>query len=179
MVKLIDILREDEEQKPKKILVPRRIDQRHEKRIQMDLLKIQKYIDDGCEGTLDLNHSTITELPDNLTKAEGNVWLDYTKIKNLNNLRYVGGNLELCYCPITELPDNLEIDGYLNIVNSKISSIPNNLFINGGIYITGTPLLINYIKKTTFSYERIRSIVRKEIEDKGGYLKGYVHVHVT
>ena len=64
-------------------------------------------------GSLDLRHTNITELPDNLT---------------------VGGWLDLRHTNITELPDNLTVGGSLDLSNTNITELPDNLMVDGNVY---------------------------------------------
>ena len=96
MIKLINLLKENN-----KILVPRRSPEERQKNHSIAIQKkIQQYIKDGSVGDLDLSHTPITSLPDNLE---------------------VGGNLDLASTPITSLPDNLEVGEDLYLGNTQLS----------------------------------------------------------
>ena len=71
-------------------------------------------------GTLYLNDTPITALPDNLT---------------------VHGDLNLNDTPIRSLPDNLTVQGYLGLSGTKITSLPDNLKVGGDLWINSTPNL--------------------------------------
>ena len=68
-------------------------------------------------GYLDLSHTKITSLPDNL-KVTGNLDLSHTKIKSLPDNLNVGFDLYLSNTKITSLPANLTVGG--KIVGGKI-----------------------------------------------------------
>jgi hypothetical protein len=95
MIKLISFLKEEN------ILIPRRSSEEREKNYKISTQKkIQQYIKDGSKDNLDLSHTPITSLPDNLK---------------------VGGSLYLYDTPITSLPDNLKVEGDLYLSNTPIS----------------------------------------------------------
>src|ERR1019366_1657671 len=87
MIKLLDILNEEE---PKNILIPRRIEGRAERFKIITQRKIQEYIKNGCVGDLNLANTPIESLPDNLIKVGGHFLLYNSQIKSLNNLESVG-----------------------------------------------------------------------------------------
>lgn len=156
MIKLLDILEN-------KILIPRRSPKERQKNYLIATQKkIQQYIKDGSKGDLDLGHSPITSLPDNL-KVGGSLYLDYGPITSLpNNLKVEGnlflegtkltflpdnlkvrGSLVLKNTPITSLPDNLQVGHILDLDNTKITSLPNDLQVRK-LNIPNTPLVKNY-----------------------------------
>jgi Leucine-rich repeat (LRR) protein len=73
--------------------------------------------------------------------------------------------LYLQYTNITSLPDNLTVNGYLNLYNTQITDIPQNLKIYESLMLDGTSLANYYTRKQ----------IRKMIEEKGGFLKGYIY----
>ena len=81
--------------------------------------KIQKFIDGGSKGTLDLSNTSVTSLPDNL------------KVNKLN----------LSDTPISSLPKGLEVEDILSLSNTKITSLPNDLKVDDClILLYGTPI---------------------------------------
>ena len=80
-------------------------------------------VDDECNitvgGSLNLERTAITELPDNLT---------------------VGGSLNLERTAITELPDNLTIRGFLDLNGTAITELPDNLTVGESLYLRGTAI---------------------------------------
>ena len=118
-MKLLSILLEQE-----KILVPRRTKDRAERYLRALQGKIQEYIKNGSKGSLNLQDTPITSLPD--------------------NLKYVGGNLSLSNTPIKSLPDNLEVEGDLYLDSTSITSLPDNLEVEGDIYVHKSPLAEKY-----------------------------------
>ena len=144
MIKLINIL---EEIQSNKILIPRRSEERSKKYIDIINKKIQQYINDGSKGDLNLSHTKITSLPDDLKVVGGSLYLGYTPITSLPSGLKVGGNLNLDSTPITSLPDGLTVEGYLNLNDTKITSLPSGLKVNGSVYLIDTPLSKKYTKK--------------------------------
>jgi hypothetical protein len=80
---------------------------------------IQKYIDKGNKGNLDLYRSDVKSLPDNL-QVNGNLYLRYTKIKSLPKNLKVTGKLDIVGTLIPTLPKDLQVGGVLKISASKI-----------------------------------------------------------
>jgi hypothetical protein len=91
-------------------------------------------------GTLDLNGTPITSLPDNLTVG-GALYLAETLITSLPDNLKVGGDLDLNGTPITSLPDNLTVGGDLDLYDTPITSLPDNLTVGEDLYIGRTPNL--------------------------------------
>jgi hypothetical protein len=91
--------------------------------------KIQKYIENGSIGDLDLSNSDIEELPDNLIEVNGRLFLSNCKnLKSLNKLRYVKKDLNLINCvSLKNLPDDLEVGESLFLSNTSIEILPDNL----------------------------------------------------
>jgi hypothetical protein len=100
-----------------------------------------KYGEINVKGTLDLENTKITSLPDNLNVG-GNLYLFNTKITSLPDNLKVGGDLYLSNTPITSLPDNLKVGGYLDLRNTPFSKkhteeqIEQMIEDNGG-YVKG------------------------------------------
>jgi len=81
------------------ILIPRRLEERDEDRLQSIYRLLQKT---HIEGDLNLHNTKITNLG-NLTSVGGSLWLYNTKITTLDKLTSVGGNLWLDNTPISRL----------------------------------------------------------------------------
>jgi len=113
-IKLKSLLKENN------ILVPKNLDSRIEQRKRIDFQRIQEYIKNGSQGTLDLDGTPLTKLPDNLTKVGGNLFIGDSNIEDLNNLEYVGANLWITETYINELPEGLRIGGNLSCKNSPL-----------------------------------------------------------
>jgi hypothetical protein len=84
------------------------------------------------KGSLLLNYTPITSLPDNL-KVEGFLLLWNTKVTSLPNNLKVGGDLDLEGTKITSLPNNLQVGGNLNLHYTPITSLPDDLKVGGNI----------------------------------------------
>ncbi len=104
--------------------------------------------DNKFNGTIDLENTNITELPEELEFCGSNLILRNTKIKKLpSNLKKVYGNLYINNTLITELPDNLIITESLDIRNTLITELPKNL--------TARHLIIeNYNRLKTINYNK-------------------------
>ena len=89
------------------------------------------------KGFLDLSCTNITQLPDNLT-INGSLYLCHTKISQLPNNLTLNGNLSLFYSPITKLPNNLTVRRSLNLAYTPITKLPSNLTVGGYLAIKNT-----------------------------------------
>lgn len=176
-IKLRSLLKENN------ILVPRNLEDRGEKRKQIDLKRVQEYIENGSGGSLDLDSTPLTKLPDNLVKVGGSLYIQNSSIEDLNNLEYVGGylrayraklktlpskltqierSLDLIFCPIEDL-NNLEyVGGNLLINGTNISELPEGLEIRGTLYCCNTPLSKRFSDRSSFKeYLKERNITVK------------------
>ena len=120
MIKLINILLEEEQSKYNILKQLRSPEERKKNYLIATQQKIQQYIKDGSKGNLDLNGTPITSLPDNLT-VKGNLDLNNTPIISLPDNLTVGGSLSLHDTPITSLPDTLKVGGSLDLRNTPLS----------------------------------------------------------
>lgn len=103
---------------------------------------IQKYINSGCKGVLDLETSPIKILPDNLTHINGDLYLDESKIENLNNLERVSGNLRLYKCKTLKSLGKLNYVGEaLNLDYTNIQSFENLKYIGDDLSIHDSKIL--------------------------------------
>jgi hypothetical protein len=68
---------------------------------------------------LNLSHTEVTELPDNLV-VYCSLYADHSKL--------------------TKLPDNLHIEGYLSIEYTGIKELPKNLYVGDILFINGTKI---------------------------------------
>ena len=82
--------------------------------ISPDKYTIDKDFNINVEGSLDLEGTDITSLPNDLS---------------------VGGSLDLWKTKITSLPNNLSIGGSLNLSRTKITSLPDNLSVGRNIWL--------------------------------------------
>jgi len=141
-------------------------------------------------AVFDNNYQTVLEFMDTLGnpkfKIAGDVNLSFSDIESLGNLVEVEGNLNLCDAKITSLPDNLKVGGYLFLEKTNITSLPDNLHVGwslelsftnitslpDNLHVGGSLDLYNTPISKTYTEEEIR----KMIEDKGGYVKGYILV---
>jgi hypothetical protein len=58
------------------------------------------------------------------------------------------------------------VGGDLDLYNTKITSLPDNLSVGGFLTLENTPLSKKYTKEQ----------IKQMIEDKGGYVKGNIHI---
>ena len=124
-----------------------------------DLIKIYDYVKTGSIGDLNLRHSTLTHLPNWLTKVGGELHISYAMIEDISdplfikrgiyavnsNLKefkrtQVDGQLVLDYTKITKLPDNLIVRGFLSVEGIQFEKIPIGLQIHGHLLISGSNL---------------------------------------
>jgi hypothetical protein len=145
-------------------------------------LIVREYIQGGSKGSLDLDSTRLTDLPNNLT-VDGVLYIGYTnvselpvgltvkglnalysKLKSLPDNYTFSGNVDIEGCPITELPDNLTVNK-LDIRSTGINDIPGTLDVDV-LFVSGTPLaqrfnhnpdkIMEYVKSTG---ARVRSII--------------------
>jgi hypothetical protein len=115
MIKLIDLLKEEE------FFTPRRSKEERSKNYNISIQKkLQQYIKDGSKGSLDLYKKPITSLPNGL-KVGGDLYLNYTPIKTLPKGLEVVGDLDLSYTKIETLPNDLKVGGYLDLMNTPLA----------------------------------------------------------
>lgn len=118
------------------------------------------------------------------TQVEGPLHLQDFPITSLPKGLKVHGNLWLARTPITELPEGLVVSGYLCVRETSVNSIPNGLVVGKDLSIGGTPLVKNLHttekgQKNIFftapkEILKIQTTIRREIERKGGYVKGRI-----
>ena len=78
-------------------------------------------------------------------KHEGDLELSHTNITKLPNDLYVDGYLNLINCKkITKLPDNLYVVEDLDLSGTNITELPDNLYFGWNLYIKNTPLAKKY-----------------------------------
>jgi len=161
MISLLQLLRETQTQK---ILVPRRSPEERAKNHIIAINKqIQEYIKNGSKGDLDLGDTPIKQLPSNLTKVGGYLYLISTQITHLPDNLKVRGGLYLYKTPITQLPDNLKVGGYLDLTSTPIKQLPPNLQVGDDLNLISTQIThlpdnlqvggyiwVNYDKKQYF-----------------------------
>jgi hypothetical protein len=119
----------------------------------------------NIEGDLDLEGRRIRQLPDNL-KVGGSLNLENTLIEQLPDNLKVEGTLYLEQATIEQLPDNLKVGGDLHLEGSTIKQFPNNLKVGRSLFLYRTPI----------SWTMSREQIRKEIEQKGGYVRGDISI---
>ena len=98
---------------------------RHQPALDADkgLDKIEKYIQNGSKGNLDLTPYYIN---------------------SIGNLKTVGGDLDIVSSDIKSLGDLESVDGYLNLYDTKIDSFGKLKYVGKGLYINSTPLSKKY-----------------------------------
>jgi hypothetical protein len=101
-----------------KLLIPRRSEERGERKKQLDFKRVENYIKNP-RGTLVLEDSPLEELPLGLTQVEGDLTLINTKIKTLPDNLKIAGSLYLDNSPILYLPSNLKVNGSAAVYNAK------------------------------------------------------------
>ena len=201
MIKLIDLIKEEDN----KIIIPRNMEGRKEKHLQIIYQQIQDYIKAGSNGDLMLKKTLIETLPNNLKKVGGDLNLSFSKIETLPDNLHVAGDLNLIHTPITTLPNNLQVDGVLNLINSSVKTLSSNLQVGKALYLNDTQVkslpsnlqvgdLDLYhtmittlpdnlqikgnleLKRTPIAEKYSKEEIRKMIEDAGGFVKGNIYI---
>jgi len=136
MIKFLDILKENDDN----IFIPRGSKEEKDKVLIRKINdKIQEYIKNGSEGSLDLPNSTIQFLPRNLTKVGGSLILINSQIEKLPDNLTVNGHLWLDGCKnLKSLPNGLKVKGYLDISGTNITSLPSDLEVGGSLILFRT-----------------------------------------
>ena len=136
MIKFLDILKESDDN----IFIPRGSKEEKDKVLIRKINdKIQEYIKNGSEGSLDLPNSTIQFLPRNLTKVGGTLNLINSQIEKLPDNLTVNGHLWLDGCKnLKSLPNGLKVKGYLDISGTNITSLPSDLEVGGSLILFRT-----------------------------------------
>lgn len=115
------------------------------------------------EGDLDLWGIDIKRLPEGL-KVKGSLGLEDSIIEDLPEGLEVGGSIHLMNtASLKRLPDNLTVGRSLHIDFTYFEDVPVNLKIKGNLHARNSKLIRKYGKD-----------LRKEIEIKGGYVKGWI-----
>jgi hypothetical protein len=182
MIKLIDLIKEEDN----KIIIPRNIEGRKKKRLEMIYQEIQDYIKAGSKTPLHLSRTPITSLPDNLKKVGGSLKLNYSKIESLPDNLQVNGDLELIDTLIKSLPSNLQVKDNLYLIGTPIESLPNNLQVEGDLYLGDTQIKTLpsnlqvggnlYLKFTPIAEKYSKDEIRQMIEDKGGFVTKEIYI---
>jgi len=116
----------------------------------------------NVKGSLDLDNTKITSLPEGL-KVGGDLVLHHLNITSLPEGLKVGGTLFLPSTKITSLPEGLEVGGDLHLSHCKqLTSLPEGLKVGGGLFIYETPL-----KK--YTNKELRGML------KYGFIKGKIY----
>jgi len=144
--------------------------------------KIKQYIKNGCKDNLNLSHTPIDRLPDELKHVGGSLFLSNTQIKSLpKGLKHVSGSLYLSYTEIKSLPDGLTVGGNLVLNNTPIESLPTGLTVGGYLYLYDTlikslpkELKIKgqlFLKYTPLSKKYTKDEIKQIIINNGGSVK--------
>ena len=143
--------------------------------IDNDLLKIYNYVKNGNIGDLDLQYSKLEYLPNWLTKVNGTLNIShsdileipdslimvrsinayYSKLKQFSR-NIVYGNLNIGFTNITKLPNDLSVNGYLSVEGIQFEQFPKSLEI-GAFYIAKSNLL-------QFTTEELREMYKIKYE---------------
>lgn len=107
------------------------------------------------EGTIDLNGSDITYLPETLTHISGELILQNCKLEKLpDNFRV--WTLEIGNCPLKKLPQNLSVEILIIHTNSNITSLPDDIHI--GLEIKAPLSLIQTLPENSNIYTKAKVI---------------------
>ena len=143
---------------------------------------IGDYLKNGCKGDLNLRGAQITELPSDLKRVGGTLWLNRSKITKLPDDLQVDGSLILDGTAITELPRGLRVSRTLRLSSTKITKLPDNLKLGGSLWLNNT-LITKFPKGLRIggdlrlggdplSKNLSRIQIRKMIKDLGGNVGG-------
>ena len=88
---------------------------------------------------------TIEELEQMMREDGGSLWLNNTKITSLPDNLKVRGSPDLSGTPITTLPDNLTVGGGLDLSNTKIKNRDHYNRLQNGDYVEGDYLFADGI----------------------------------
>jgi hypothetical protein len=141
--------------------------------------KIQKYINSGFKGDLNLEGTPLKELPSNLTKVGGNLDLGFSQITSLNNLEYVKGYIYIggrsqirdlgklkyvgdgFYSPRAPLItlDNLEyVGGILDLEDTQVEDLGKLKQVGAWMLLHNTPISKKYTKEQIIQKIKISGI---------------------
>jgi hypothetical protein len=143
----------------------------------------------GFNGSLDLENSKITSLPEGL-RVRDHLWLENcTNLTSLPNRLEVGGWLYLENCTsLTSLPEGLKVGGVFNLINcTSLESLPEGLEVGkelnliGCTNLTSLPKGLKVVKdlliRNTLLAKLSDDDLRKMIDPNGdgyGYIKGNI-----
>lgn len=96
-------------------------------------------VDVMCEngGTLNLYHSEVEELPNNLY-VTGNMVLTGSKVTKLPENLTIEGNLYMEDCAIEEIPPSISVEGCIYAENSQLKILPKGLKVGGSLNLAHT-----------------------------------------
>lgn len=115
------------------------------------------------KGNLELWGIDVEKLLEGL-KVKGDLGLEDCIIEDLPDGLEVGGSLYLINAAsLKRLPDNLKVGRGLHIDFTYFEDVPINLKIKGNLHARDSKLIRKYGKD-----------LRKEIETKGGYVRGWI-----
>ena len=128
----------------KSVLISRRSKEERQQNYLISIIRqIQEYIKNGNRGDLDLSHTPITSLPNELKLINGNLILTDTKIKSL--------------------PRGLIVNGHLVLEGSLIKDLPEDLTVTKDLYLYDTPLGRKYDEENLFELEEMLPNVNRVI----------------
>lgn len=122
------------------------------------MTELQRYIDGGSRGDLDLVNTSVTQLPSELKKiggsffavnsslktlprtlsVKGSVNIASTNIDTIPKGLDVGGTLDMSRTPITTLPKRFRVGGELIARSSRLATLPDDLTVVGSLVLTDT-----------------------------------------
>lgn len=91
------------------------------------------------DSNINLSHSLITSLPDDLT-IKGHLNLEKSVISELPKNLKVGQSLDLTETSIETIPEDLIVGGNLLLDRTNIKTLPNNLKVNGVLSLRGSQI---------------------------------------
>jgi hypothetical protein len=91
------------------------------------------------KGSLDLEDSKVTSLPDKL-HVGGHLYLRDSKVTSLPDGLHIGLDLYIRGSKVTSLPDGLYVGGYLDLSGSRVTSLPDGLYVGGSLDLRGSKM---------------------------------------
>jgi len=102
--------------------------------------QLQRYIETGSRGDLDLVNTTIAQLPRQLTKIGGSFFAVNSGLESLPSKLVVDGSVNIASTNIKVIPKGLDVAGTLDISRTPIKTLPKGFRVGGGLIARGSKL---------------------------------------
>ncbi len=109
---------------------------------------------------------------ENVTKINGNLYIDSDELMNLGSIKFISGNLSISKGINFKSLENLQIiDGNAILRYSSIESLGNIEYVGGKLSLRDTPIKdlgkLKFIGQDLYLPQRIKGVSTKKIEVKG------------